>query len=254
MDSSSCAANKISCKKQGQREHSVKVVYSCEECDVHCHGKPAFNKHMKSHITFKCPACERVFKDRQLLKRHLSDHEKRFQCKECTNRYGRRNSLDRHVATQHQNEGKKWKNELNRAKLEENKGCIDEARNQFMLVLQKQSKNKEVYKQFAAFEQRRGNFRSALKLTQLLVKDLKPKIQCDACSFEASTKSNLEIHSKVWHQKKAKCKKCLQEFENKFSLKYNHDECIGYKCDIIGCMYISKFAAWMKKHKKKHVE
>ena len=243
MDSLSCPDIKTYCKKQGQREHSRKVVYSCEECDVQCYGKPDFTKHMKSHITYKCPACESVFKDRQLFKRHLSDHEKRFQCKECTNRYGRRNSLDRHVATQHRNEEKTWKNELNKAKFEENKCCIDEARNQFMLVLQKQSKNKEVYKEFAAFEERRGNFSSALKLTKLLVKDPKPTIQCDACSFEANTKSNLDSHSKVWHKEKAKCKKCLKEFENKFSLKYNHDECIGYKCDIIGCIFVSQFAA-----------
>ena len=253
MDSSSCPDIKTSCKKQGQREHSVKVVFSCEDCDVHCHGKSDFTKHMKSHITFKCPACKRVFTDRQLFKRHISDHEKRFQCKECTNRYGRRNSLDRHVATQHRNNGKTWKNELNKAKLEENKGCVDEARSKFLLVLQKQSKNKKVYKEFAAFEERIGNFRSALKLTKLLV-NLKPKIQCDACSFEASTKSSLDIHSKVWHEEKAKCKKCLKEFENKFSLKNNHDECIGYKCDILGCKFTSKFAAWIKKHKKKHVE
>ena len=254
MDSSSHPDTDTSCKKQGQREHKVHIVYSCNECDIQCQGKTAFNRHMKSHITFKCPACEKVYQDRHLFKYHLSDHEKHFHCNQCVKRFSRVGNLNRHIIFQHQDEKDTWKNELNRAKIHEYNGCIDEARDLFMLLLQKKSRNKVVCKEFADFEERLGNYKSALKLTKVLTKGLKPKLRCALCSHEARTKSNLEQHTKFWHVEKVGCKKCLQDFDDRLSLK-NHDvACVGYKCNILGCMYTAKFAAWMKKHKKNHGE
>ena len=80
MDASSYPESYMSFKKPGKGEHNVKIVYSCNECDVQCHGKPAFTRHLKLHITFKCPACSKVYKDKNMFRRHLSDHEKRFEC------------------------------------------------------------------------------------------------------------------------------------------------------------------------------
>ena len=254
MDASSYPEGYMSFKKPGKGEHNVKIVYSCNECDVQCHGKPAFTRHLKLHMTFKCPACSKVYKDKNMFRRHLSDHEKRFECTECSNRFSRQTTLNSHVESQHHNEGNTWNNEINRAKLEETKDCIDQARNIFMSSLQKQSKNQKVVTEFANFEERIGNYRSALKLTELLTQNTKLKHVCDTCSFQTSSKLYLEKHNKLWHQEKTSCKRCLKEFENRYSLKKYHNECTGYKCEVIGCMYTSKFAAWMTKHKLKHVK
>lgn len=254
MDASSYSDKDLSYKKPGKREQHVKMIFSCNECDIQCHGKPAFNRHLKLHITLKCPACGKVYKDRHLFRRHVNDHEKRFECSECATRFSRLTTLNTHVLSQHHNEGTIWNNEIKRAKLEETNGCIDQCRNIFMSLLQKQSKNKIVIKEFANFEERIGNYRSAFKLTELLTNDTKLRHVCGSCTFQASSKSYLEKHTKLWHQTKAKCKKCLKEYENKFSLQKYHDDCTGYKCEVMECMFTSKFAAWMKKHKLKHVE
>ena len=85
------------------------------------------------------------------------------------------------------------------------------------------------------------------------VKVLKPvsRVSCDECGFTSTKKSSMDKHKEIMHhEKNVKCKKCFKEFKDKFTMKTEHTQCSGLKCEMSPYDFTALFLSEMKRHYK----
>lgn len=86
--------------------------YPCHLCEKIFNTSVALNYHLVGHTdecNFKCSSCDRLFKHKSLLSRHIKivhmkQHFRRFNCKNCDKVFEKRKLLNQHIIQDHNEE------------------------------------------------------------------------------------------------------------------------------------------------------
>ena len=226
---------KIAEKKEPEEEDEILILvdpktkrYRCtyEGCSKSYSNQSNLNHHIKKkhlkHKPHKCnyEGCSESFVYESGLKRHIEEkHTKPYKCDLCDMSFGRQDTLDQHIASQHAED----------LKLVECPDCGETFKNP-----------KELETHVKKFH---------------VVTDH----QCPHCKMYLSEPTALRRHiDKCLNIRNFICSKCGEAFVQKIALdnhmKYKHSNDRNYICDVEGCGKAFKSKSNLAQHKQTHSE
>ena len=91
-------------RKDKLKDHSCRDYFSCCKCEKQFRFRRGLQRHMKTHegIVFECSVCNKTFSQNNNLKRHLKSHDQAiFKCGKCDKIFSRKDNMLRHELLKH---------------------------------------------------------------------------------------------------------------------------------------------------------
>ena len=238
------AVNETKCKTSQPNEYNKLSLNTFEECDRPSNEKLALDGNVrtndKTHKSFHCRQCQKVFFSRSNLSKHHREHHqepdeardinlknnKGYECQSCDFKTSRRTGLTDHINAVH-----------DKLKLYMCQHCSHTFASNGNLTQHIQAVHEKLrpficqYCTYATSSQ--PNLRKHIKAVHHKIRDFK----CSICPFDAASKQLLVRHVQAVHEKiKAyKCKYCQYEcakgYNMKVHIRHVHEKQKGYKCD-----------------------
>ena len=177
--------------------------------------KSNLDKHLKTHLNFKCNKCEKEFNQQFDLNRHLKSHyqENKYSCPECKKQFAFQSQLDFHLKQSHM--------------AKRTFACLECGLN------------------FTTETHLKRHADSHTKSTSLC---------CDKCGKEFTRTTPLKRHLQEDHGKqKFSCNECDTSFSRSERLvihKKSHKDIDMYQCDDCNSCFLTKLL--LDKHREKH--
>ena len=216
--------------KHNEEMHKIDGVFICHLCNISfhsCSGLAFHNTsiHMEGEFKLKCPECQKGFRTKRDLNRHLESHTRpkpeepqlNVICELC----------GKVCAT-----GKKLKSHMKAVHGEKKVECD------------------RCDKLFVTFKDLKHHLKSSHDVYDITMEQKKGK--CDKCDIQFEDPENFDIHLKecIEDTKEFKCKFCDTIWVSHLSLKHHivvKHEKILHCCDI--CNFVTKEQAALKSHK-----
>uniref|UniRef100_A0A336MFE1 CSON000821 protein n=1 Tax=Culicoides sonorensis TaxID=179676 RepID=A0A336MFE1_CULSO len=271
--------NILTVVKKRNNAGQSEATHMCNYCNYTTSKRYLLSRHMKSHSDdrpHKCSVCERGFKTVASLQNHVNTHTgtKPHSCKFCEMSFTTSGELVRHVRYRHTHEKPHKCSECDYASVELSKlkrhirchtgerpyqcpHCTYASPDTFKL-----KRHLRIHTGEKPYEcdicKARFTQSNSLKAHKLIhsVGD-KPVFQCELCPTTCGRKTDLRIHVQKLHtaDKPLKCKRCDQEFPDRYTYKLHtktHDGEKCFKCDL--CPYASISARHLESHLLIHTD